>query len=53
MARYGTLDHLDIHTFRQEIQTARECEKADPGYLRGVAESYGALEQFEKWEHEH
>jgi len=40
--QYGTLDHLDDGTFRQEVAIARACENESPGYLKRVAESYGA-----------
>lgn len=39
--QYGTLDHLDRDTFRQEIEIARECERQAPGHLERCADSYG------------
>ena len=49
---YGTLDHLPPATFRRDVLLARECEKANPGYLRSVAESYGEDRLFDQWEKE-
>ena len=39
--QYGTLDHLDDATFRQEIDLARQCETHEPGFLKRCADSYG------------
>lgn len=39
--RYGTLDHLSRDEFKKEIAIAKECEAAEPGYLKRCAESYG------------
>lgn len=48
----GNLSMLYPALFREELRIAGECEKASPGYLRGLAEIYGKLEQFEEWERE-
>ena len=48
--QYGTLDHLPHETFVAETALARQCEEASPGFLRGVAESYGMADQFDAWE---
>jgi hypothetical protein len=47
---YGTLNHLCDSHFRREIRLARECEAAEPGYLRRVAESFGMADDFDAWE---
>ena len=39
--QYSTLDHLSRAAFVHEIALARDCERADPGYLRRAATSYG------------
>ena len=39
--QYGTLDHRERDTFRQEINIARECERQAPGHLERCADSYG------------
>ena len=48
--QFGTLDHLDREDFEREISVARMCDDADPGYLRGVAASYGLLDAVEVWQ---
>ena len=48
--QYGTLDHLDRHTFVEEIILAKQCEKEQPGYLRRTAASYGLTDDYNKWE---
>jgi len=48
--QFGTLDHLSREDFRAECAIAEECEKAEPGFLRKVAESYGMGRDFAKWE---
>ena len=48
--QYGTLDHLVHETFIEEVQIAKDCETADPGYLKGAAESYGMAEDYQEWE---
>ena len=48
--QYSTLDHLPRSVFAQEIGLALMCEADEPGYLRSVADSYGMLSDFEKWE---
>ena len=50
--QFGTLDHLSNAEFRKEIRIARACEKEQPGYLKGVAESYGMAGEFEYWQHQ-
>ena len=40
--QYSTLDDLSRAAFVHEIAVARECERAEPGYLRRRArESFG------------
>lgn len=41
---YGTLDHLSRDEFKTEIAIAKECEAAEPGFLKRCAESYGWTE---------
>ena len=48
--QFGTLDHLDRQTFREEIILAKECEREQPGYLRRTAASYGMEADYNKWE---
>lgn len=36
--QYGTLDHLPHSTFVAEVKLAKECERAQPGYLKMCAE---------------
>ncbi len=48
--QYGTLDHLSHSIFEEEAEIARACERAEPGYLREAAESYGMKDEFERWE---
>ncbi|MCY4506647.1 MAG: hypothetical protein OXG35_06765 [Acidobacteria bacterium] len=47
---YGTLDHLDEETFVREAALARECEAADPGYMRRTADSYGLARDYDREE---
>lgn len=47
--QYGTLDHLDRQTFAEEIELAKACEAEQPGFLAGVANSYGMGSDFSKW----
>ena len=44
--QYGTLSHLSEAEFRREIGVARDCERAEQGYLPGMAESYGCYPRF-------
>ena len=48
--RHGTLDHLSREEFQDEIRTARQCEKEEPGYMREAAESQGMTSGFFQWE---
>lgn len=48
--QYGTLSHLSDRDFRREIRLAVDCEKAQPGFLKGVAASFGMAEDFARWE---
>ena len=48
--QYGVLDHLPRETFHAETEVARQCETESPGYLRGVAVSYGLGEDYDAWE---
>lgn len=52
-AEYGTLGHLDRAAFVREVKIARKCERASPGYLRKVADSYGMAYEFDRWEERH
>lgn len=47
--QFGTLSHLDKAEFRREIKIAKQCEAAEPGYLKGVAESFGMAGDFAQW----
>ena len=47
---YGELDHLALDTFVAEVGLARRLEEANPGGLRRLAESYGRLEEFDRFE---
>lgn len=51
--QFGTLNHLPKSEFLREIQIAKDCQRQDPGYLRGVAASYGDAERFDEWEEAH
>ena len=33
---YGTLDHLSRAAFSREIETAKECERQRPGFMRSL-----------------
>ena len=48
--QYGTLDHLCNATFKQEIKIAKACEKAEPGFLKGCAESMGFGAEYAMWQ---
>lgn len=39
--QFGTLDHLSRSEFRDEVEIAVACERSEPGYLAGLAESMG------------
>lgn len=45
--QFGTLDHLDRQTFRNEIALAREMEREQPGVLKMIAGSYGREQDYE------
>lgn len=49
---YGTLSSLPREVFADEVKLARECETAEPGFLKMVAGSYGMQDDFDKWEAE-
>ena len=48
--QYGTLSHLSARDFRREIKLAVSCEKAEPGFLKRTAESFGMADDFASWE---
>ena len=48
--QYGTLGHLGRDTFRLEIEVAKQCEAEEPGFLKGIADSYGLGRDFDRWE---
>ena len=48
--QYSTLDHLTHETFVEEAKIAKACEAANPGYLKGAAESYGMADEYQQWE---
>ena len=48
--QHSTLDHLPHKTFVEEVKIAKDCEAADPGYLKGIAESYGMADEYQEWE---
>ena len=48
--QYGTLNHLPRETFELEIRVAKACEAEQPGFLRGVAQSFGMLDDFHRWD---
>lgn len=49
---YGSLSSLSRDVFEDEVKLARECEAAEPGFLKMVASSYGMQDDFDKWEAE-
>ena len=50
--QYGTLSHLSREDFKREIQIAKAAEREEPGFLEGVAKSYGLAKDFENWQRE-
>ena len=45
--QYSTLDHLDWHTFRDEIAIAKGIETVKPGELRRIAATYDRTGEFD------
>ena len=50
---YGTLDHLATDRFVYEIGIAKLDEEMNPGELRLCADSYGRVEEFDRYEKEY
>ena len=48
--QYGTLGHLDKAVFAEEIESAKESERFEPGFLKSIADSFGLRADFAKWE---
>lgn len=48
--QYGTLGHLGHDVFRREVEIAQACERERPGFLRGIARSFGLGEAYDRAE---
>lgn len=47
---HGSVTHLPREVFLEEARIAAELEQRCPGYLRGVADSFGRAWAFDEWE---